>query len=66
MGVWTTVGRQAGNHIDAVNTALVRGAPLLGLIVLVLIVVYVVRRRRARRSAATVEDAPDEAPEQRR
>ncbi len=45
VGVWTTVGRQAGNHIDAVNTVLVKVAPLLGLVLVLLLVGYVVRRR---------------------
>jgi membrane protein DedA with SNARE-associated domain len=62
VGVWTTVGRQAGGHIDAVNTILERIAPLLGIVFVLVIAVYVVRRRR-RRSRSPREDIPDEAPE---
>ena len=64
VGVWTTVGIQAGNNIDAVNTALVRGAPLLGVLVVLLVIAYVIRRRLRRRSGTTVEDPPDGAPEE--
>jgi membrane protein DedA with SNARE-associated domain len=62
LAVWTTIGIQAGNHIDAVNTALVRGAPVLAVIVVLLAGAYVIRRRRRRRSGPTdvTEGAPDE------
>ena len=50
VGVWTTVGRQAGNHIDTVNTVLERVTPVLSVLVVLLLVAYVVRRRRRRRA----------------
>jgi membrane protein DedA with SNARE-associated domain len=46
VAVWTTIGIQAGNNIDAVNTALERGAPVLAVLVVLLAIAYVVRRRR--------------------
>lgn len=61
VGAWTTVGTQAGNHIDAVNTLLVRGAPFLGVVLALLAVTYVLRRRSRRRSGAIAEDAPEGA-----
>jgi membrane protein DedA with SNARE-associated domain len=65
IAVWTTIGDQAGNHIDAVNTVLERGAPVLAVVVALLAVTYVIRRRRRRRwSATTVEDAPEDAPDE--
>jgi membrane protein DedA with SNARE-associated domain len=63
IAVWTTVGIQAGNNIDAVNTGLERGAPVLAVLVLLLAVGYVLRRRR-RRAAMTVEDAPEGTPDE--
>ena len=51
VGIWTIVGRQAGNNIDAVNRFLTRGAPLLGLLFVLVVVLYAVRRRRRRRVA---------------
>lgn len=50
VGVWTTVGTQAGNHIEAVNTLLVEGAPVFGVLLVLLTIGYVIRRRRRRRS----------------
>lgn len=64
VAVWTTVGRQAGNHIDTVNTVLERLAPILAVVLVLLIVAYVIRRRRRRRSGATIEDASDVDPEE--
>lgn len=64
VGVWTTVGIQAGNHIDAVNTALVRGAPSLGIVFVLLMIAYVVRRRQRHSSGTTGQDAPDGTPEE--
>lgn len=64
VGVWTTVGIQAGNHIDVVNAVLVRGAPFLGVVFVLLIVGYVFRRRRRLRSGATVADPPSGVPEE--
>ncbi len=60
VAVWTTIGIQAGNNIDAVNTALERGAPILAVLLALLAFAYVVRRRRRRRSATTDEGTPDE------
>ncbi|GAA4717414.1 DedA family protein [Nocardioides conyzicola] len=64
VAIWTTVGRQAGNHIDTVNTILERFAPILALLLVLLIVAYVLRRRRRRRSGRPVEDASDVDPEE--
>jgi membrane protein DedA with SNARE-associated domain len=64
IAVWTTIGIQAGNNIDAVNTALVRGGPFLAVICVLLIVVYVIRKRRRRRSGTPAEDASDVEPEE--
>jgi len=50
VAVWTTIGIQAGNNIDAVNTALERGAPVLAVLLVLLAIAYVVRRRRRRRA----------------
>ncbi|WP_028644169.1 DedA family protein [Nocardioides sp. URHA0020] len=52
VAVWTTVGRQAGSHIDAVNTVLERVAPLLAVVFVLLVIAYVVRRRRRRTAPA--------------
>jgi membrane protein DedA with SNARE-associated domain len=59
VGVWTTVGIQAGNNIDAVNTALVAGAPFVGILLVLLFVAYLIRRRLRRRASTTIEDAPE-------
>ena len=48
VGIWTTVGTQAGNHIEAVNTVLVKGAPVFGVLLVLLVIGYVVRRRARR------------------
>lgn len=63
VAVWTTIGIQAGNNIDAVNTALVRGGPFLAIVCVLLIIAYVIRRRRRRRSG-TSQDASDVDPEE--
>lgn len=55
VGVWTTVGTQAGNHIEAVNTVLVEGAPVFGVVVVLGVIGYVLRRRARRRASAVVE-----------
>jgi membrane protein DedA with SNARE-associated domain len=47
VAVWVTVGTQAGQHIEGVNTVLERGTPIVGGLLLVLIAGLVVRRRRA-------------------
>lgn len=60
VGVAATVGIQAGNNIDTVNTVLERGAPIIALIFVLLIAAVVVRRRRRRRAAraGAVDPAP--------
>lgn len=49
--VWTTVGRQAGDHIEGVNRFLERGAPAIAIVLVVLFVLHLVRLRRRRRIA---------------
>lgn len=63
VGVAATVGIQAGNNIDTVNTVLERGAPIIGLAFLLLLVAAVIRRRRRRRTATTGTDSPVVAPD---
>jgi len=45
VALWTTVGIQAGNHIETVNTVLVEGTPVVGVVLVLLLVGYLVRRR---------------------
>jgi membrane protein DedA with SNARE-associated domain len=54
VAVWTTLGVQAGAHIEAVNTALTTGTPYI-LAGLVILVVGLLIRRRVRRLRASVE-----------
>jgi membrane protein DedA with SNARE-associated domain len=58
VGVWVTVGTQAGNHIETVNTVLVDGAPVFAVVLVLLAIGYVIRRRARRRAGMTVDDAP--------
>jgi membrane protein DedA with SNARE-associated domain len=65
VGVWTTVGIQAGSHIEAVNTVLERSAPAILVILVLLFVVHAVRLRRRRRTAMSEplpEGPPHDAP----
>lgn len=61
VGVWTTVGRLAGEHIEAVNRILERGAPAIAIVLVALFVVHLVRLRR-RRKIAMAEPLDDEEP----
>lgn len=58
VGVWTTVGIQAGNHIDAVNTGLEKSTRYL-VVLLVLLVLGLVWRRRAHRRRPAADPDPD-------
>lgn len=53
IGVWATLGAQAGSHIDAINTLLVGSTPVLGVLLVVLVALVVVRRRRQRPQPST-------------
>jgi membrane protein DedA with SNARE-associated domain len=48
--IWTTVGVQAGGHIEGVNEVLTKGTPVLLLLLGAGLVALVVRRARLRRS----------------
>lgn len=63
VGVWTTAGVKAGDHIDAVNRVLERGLPAILAIVVVLVVVHAVRLRR-RRIKAMSEPLDDDLDEE--
>ena len=60
VAVWTTVGIQAGNNIDAVNTALERGAPVLAVLVCCWRRVRPPRRRRGSHDRRRPRRHPDE------
>lgn len=65
VGVWTTVGRLAGAHIEAVNRFLERGAPALAILLVLLFVLHLLRLRRRRKIAMAepLEDDPHQAPQ---
>ncbi len=50
--IWTTVGYQAGGHLEGVELFLTRWLPAIGVVVVVGVVIYAVRRRRRARTAA--------------
>ncbi len=56
-GVWTTVGYQAGGHLEGLEEFLHRGLPVLGLVLVLGVVSYAVRRRRRHRRARQSADA---------
>jgi membrane protein DedA with SNARE-associated domain len=60
VGLWTSVGRLAGRHIDAIYEQVRRYEPFvlvaLGVVIVALLARYLVRRRRRRGQAASSDD----------